>query len=128
MPLRKVIGGLIVYLLVGALYVFVHDFGVGFYKAHMGDFMDRGVGIGITAELTFYFFIVVNAAVFFIPGFLAKLVSIALMVGVIMLYFMPDNPVRAMAYSALTSGMSLLALSVRWMVERQISRRWQEAS
>jgi len=128
MPLRKVIAGLSVYLLVGALYVFAHDFAVVFYKAHMGGFTDRGVGIGITAELTFYFFIVVNAAVFFIPGLSAKLVSIALMVSVILLYFLPDNPVRAMAYSALTSVMSLLALSVRWMVERQISRRWQEAS
>jgi hypothetical protein len=127
MPLRKVIAGLSVYLLVGALYVVVHDFAVVFYKAHMGGFTDRGVGIGVTAELTFYFFIVVNAAVFFIPGLSAKLVSIALMVSVILLYFLPDNPVRAMAYSALTSVMSLFALSVRWMVEQQISRRWQEA-
>ncbi|PCR98144.1 hypothetical protein CP336_00550 [Pseudomonas fluorescens] len=127
MPVRKVIVGLPVYLLVGALYFFVHDFGVVFYKAHMGGFTDRGVGTGITAELTFYFFIVVNAAVFFMPWHSIKLGLIAVMVGVIMLYFLPDNPVRAMAYSALTSVMSLLALSVRWMVEQQISRRWQEA-
>ncbi|WP_024652732.1 hypothetical protein [Pseudomonas syringae] len=118
----KIIAGLIAYLLVVVLYFFVHDYGVDFYKTHMGGFTARGVGVGITAELTFYFFIFVNFIVFWIPRILFKLFVIGLMVGVVLLYFLPENPVRAMAYGALTGSMSIVAIVARLMAERLISR------
>ena len=120
----KIVVGLIIYLLVGVLYFFVHDYGVDFYKTHMGGFTARGVGIGVTAELTFYFFIFINLIVFLVPKLAIKLVLLGAMVGIVLLYFLPENPVRAMAYSGLTSSMSLLALVSRLMADRLISRRW----
>lgn len=50
----KIFVGWVVYLLVGVFYFAVHDYGVDFYKTHMGGFTARGVGVGITAELTFF--------------------------------------------------------------------------
>jgi hypothetical protein len=119
----KILAGLVIYLLVGVLYFFVHDYGVALYKSHMGGFTARGASIGITAELTFYFFIFVNMVVFALPKLTAKILAIAFMVAVVLFYFLPENPVRAMAYSGLTSSMSLLALIARSTVERLISRR-----
>lgn len=119
----KNLAGLFIYLLVGVLYFFVHDFGVAFYKLHMGGFTARGVSIGIAAELTFYFFILINLVVFALPKLASKIVVIVFMVAVILFYFLPENPVRAMAYSGLTSSMSLLALVGHSLVDRVISRR-----
>jgi hypothetical protein len=115
--------GVGVYLLVGGFYFLLHDYGVAFYKLHMGGFTARGASIGITAELTFYFFILVNMVVFVLPKLAAKIVAIVFMVAVVLFYFLPENPVRAMAYSGLTSSMSLLALVARSIVDRLISRR-----
>jgi len=115
--------GLIIYLLVIALYFIVHDYGVVFYKTHMGGFTARGVAIGGTAELTFYFFIFVNIVVFVMPMLVAKIVPIVLMVAIVLFYFLPENPVRAMAYSGLTFSMSILALVTRLIVDRQMPQR-----
>ena len=123
----KIIAGLVVYLLVGVLYFFVHDYGVAFYKLHSGGFTARGASIGITAELTFYFFILMNMVVFVLPKLAAKIIAIVFMVAVILFYFLPENPVRAMAYSGLTSSMSLLALVARSVVDRLISRRYSSS-
>ena len=57
----RCLAGLTIYLLVDVLYFFVHDYGVACYKLHMGGFTARGAAIGITAELTFYFFILALA-------------------------------------------------------------------
>lgn len=119
----KILAGLVIYLLVGVLYFFVHDYGVAVYKLHMDGFTARGASIGITAELAFYFFILVNTVVFVLPKLAAKIVAIVFMVAVILFYFLPGNPVRAIAYSGLTSSMSLLALVARSIVDRLISRR-----
>ncbi|WP_238541195.1 hypothetical protein [Pseudomonas sp. GM18] len=117
----KVLVGAVIYLLVGVLYFYVHDIGVVYYKSHVG-FTDRGVAIGGTAELTFYFFILINFIVFFIPKVLLKLLVIAGMLGVVLFYFLPDNPVRAFAYGGLTTSMSVLALVLRLKIERWRSR------
>ncbi|MCD5989322.1 hypothetical protein KDX30_15600 [Pseudomonas sp. CDFA 553] len=118
----KIFVGWVVYLLVGVLYFAVHDYGVDFYKTHMGGFTARGVGVGITAELTFYFFILTNFVIFWIPKILVKLLVIGLMVGTVLLYFLPENPVRAIAYGVITGTMSMVAIVARLMAERLISR------
>ncbi|MCO8309920.1 hypothetical protein [Pseudomonas mandelii] len=117
----KVFVGFVIYLLVGVLYFYVHDIGVVYYKSHVG-FTDRGAAIGGTAELTFYFFILANFIVFFVPKVLLKLLVIAVMLSVVLFYFLPDNPVRAFAYGGLTTSMSLLALVLRLIIERWRSK------
>ncbi|WP_242489533.1 hypothetical protein [Pseudomonas sp. TH06] len=117
----KVIIGAAIYLLVGFLYFYVHDVGVVYYKLHVG-FTDRGAAIGGVAELVFYFFIFVNFIIFFIPRVLFKLLGIAVMLSVVLFYFLPDNPVRAFAYGGLTTSMSFLAFVLRLNFERWHSR------
>ena len=124
----KITFGAIAYVLVIVLYVFVHDIGVSFYKERMGGFTARGVAIGITAELMFGFFIFINVVVFVLPRMALKFATIALMVAIVLFYFLPENPVRAMAYSMLTGGMSVIALFTRSLVHRLIVRRWLRAS
>lgn len=110
--------GAVIYLLVGVLYFYVHDIGVVYYKSHMG-LTDRGAAIGGAAELTFYFFTLANFIVFFVPKVLLKLLVIAVMLSVVLFYFLPDNPVRAFAYGGLTTSMSLLALVFRLIIEKK---------
>lgn len=61
----KALLGLIVYVLVGIIYFFVHDYSVALYKSYVGGFASSGVAVGGTAELMFYLFIFVNSIVFY---------------------------------------------------------------
>lgn len=114
--------GLIIYVLIGVIYFFVHDYSVALYKAYVGGFTSSGVAVGGTAELMFYLFIFVNSIVFFIPRIIRKCVLLVLMVALVMVYFLPEHPIRALAYSGLTFSMSVLALVIRLWVDRQSFR------
>jgi cytochrome b subunit of formate dehydrogenase len=76
----------------------------------------------------FGFFIFINVVVFVLPRMALKFATIVLMVAIVLFYFLPENPVRAMAYSMLTGGMSVIALFTRSLVHRLIVRRWLRAS
>ena len=114
--------GLVVYIVVGVLYFFVHDYGVALYKTYAGGFTARGVSIGGTAELMFYLFIFVNGVVFFMPTLFSKFVPLVLMVALVLIYFLPEHPIRAMAYSGLMFSMGVLAIVMRSWAERQSFR------
>ena len=42
--------------------------------------------------------------------------------GIVLLYFLPENPVRAIAYGVITGTMSMVAIVARLMAERLISQ------
>jgi len=116
------VAGLIAHLIVCALYVPLHNYGVDVYISMFGGLTSRGVGIGMTNELMFYFFVLVNGIVFFVPGVKYKLGVVFLMAALILFYFLPRYPVRAMAYSVLGVFLSVAAIGVRIKLEHLFGR------
>jgi hypothetical protein len=108
--------GLVIYLLVFVLFFFMHDYSVRLYEAYVG-FTSRGVSIGGSAELMFYLFVFVNGFVFFMPTLVSKFVLLVFMVALVLFYFLPEHPIRGMAYSTWTFSMSVLALVIRSWIE-----------
>jgi len=116
------VAGLIAHLIVCVLYVPLHNYGVDVYISMFGGLTSRGVGIGMTNELMFYFFVLVNCIVFFVPRVKYKLGVVLLMAALILFYFLPRYPVRAMAYSVFGAFLSVAAIGVRIKLEQVFAR------
>ena len=121
--MQRLLIGMAVYVAVGTLSIYVHDYGVGVYQTYMGGFTARGVGIGMATHSARYLFLIMNIFVFAIPNLHAKLITIMATAIFLLWYFLPAHPVRAMAYSGFTVSMSIFALVARAGIERLFSRR-----
>lgn len=121
--MQRLLIGIAVYVAVGRLSIYVHDYGVGVYQTYMGGFTARGVGIGMATHSARYLFLIMNILVFAISNLHAKLITIMATAIFLLWYFLPSHPVRAMAYSGFTVSMSIVALVARAGIERLFSRR-----
>lgn len=121
MNVRRLVG-LLPHLIVCALYVPLHNYGVDVYIDLYGGLTSRGIGIGMTSELMVQYFVVMNAVVFFTPKFKFKLISIFLMLTIILYYFLPHYPVRAMAYTMMGSSLTLAAIFISQLFDRLFFR------
>ncbi|WP_306287214.1 hypothetical protein [Pseudomonas sp. MD195_PC81_125] len=65
----------------------------------------------------FTFFLGVNLIVALIPGLVAKLAILFLMVGFILLWMLPDNPLRALFYGVAQGCVTLLAILTTQVIE-----------
>lgn len=119
----RFLAGISIYASLLIFSVYVHDYGVGRYQAYMCGFTARGVGIGMATHSARYLFLLTNIFVFIIPNLYGKLTVITAAVIFMLWYFLPEHPVRAIAYSGFTGCMSIFALVVRAGIERLFSRR-----
>jgi hypothetical protein len=109
-------------------YVFLNDAVVHAYKHLNGGFTSRGVAIGMASYALFYIFLGVNLLAALIPNLTAKLVILALMVGFILLWMLPENPLRALFYGVAQGCVTLLAIlatqviELRWAMRNVASR------
>ena len=56
------------------------------------------------------------------PTLFSKFVPLMLMVALVLFYFLPEHPIRAMAYSGLPFSMGVLAIAMRSWADRQSFR------
>lgn len=109
-------------------YAFLNDAVVHAYKHLNGGFTSHGVAIGMASYALFYIFLGVNLVVALIPSLIAKLVILALMVGFILLWMLPENPLRALFYGVAQGCVTLLAIlatqviELRWALRNATSR------
>lgn len=104
-------------------YVFLNNAVVHAYKHLNGGFTTRGVAIGIASYAMFYIFLGVNFIAALIPSLVAKLVILSLMVGFLLLWMLPDNPLRALFYGVAQGCVTLLAILASQVIElRWVSR------
>jgi hypothetical protein len=114
--------GMAVYVAAGVLSIYIHDYGVGQYQTYMGGFTARGVGIGMATHSARYLFLITNIFVFAIPNLHGKLTTIATTAIFLLWYFLPDHPIRAIAYSGFTVCMSMFALIARAGIDQLFFR------
>ena len=117
MKARRLIG-CIPHLIVCALYIPLHNYGVDVYIDMYGGLTSRGIGIGMTPDLMVQYFVVMNAIAFFVPKLKLKVLSVSLMLGIILYYFLPHYPVRAMAYTSMGGVLTFAAIFAGQLIDR----------
>ncbi|QQZ42019.1 hypothetical protein IF690_00305 [Pseudomonas sp. SK3(2021)] len=108
---------LIVHALGCGAYAFLNNAVVVVYKGLNGGFTTRSVAIGIASYALFYIFLTVNLLIALIPNLVVKLGLLCLMVGFILLWMLPDNPIRALFYGVAQGCITLLAILVTQVIE-----------
>jgi hypothetical protein len=104
-------------------YVILNDAVVQAYKAFNGGFTTRGVAIGGASHALFYIFITLNLIVALIPSLLAKLLLMSLMVGLILLWMLPDNPLRALFCGVAQGSVTFMAILTAQVIELRWAQR-----
>ena len=110
--------GLVPHLIVCVIYVPLHNYGVDLYIDMYGGLTSRGVGIGMTPDLMVQYFVLMNAITFFIFNIKLKLVFVAFMLALILFYFLPHYPVRAMAYTLMGGILTFSAIFAGQLIDR----------
>ncbi|UVM38717.1 hypothetical protein LOY28_29135 [Pseudomonas sp. B21-017] len=115
-------------------YAFLNDAVVSAYKVLNGGFTSHGVGIGMASYALFYIFLAMNLVVALVPNLMVKLLLLSVMVGFILLWMLPENPLRALFYSVAQGCVTLLAIlatqviELRWVQRTFIHRVGQSPS
>jgi len=121
--MTRIAAGLLVHFFACVVYVVVNYYGVSLYKVSFGGLTSRGASIGIAMYMIFYLFVFANLLVAIIPRLFFKFSIVVLMVSMILLYLLPLYPIRAVAYSILTGGLTALAIWVAGKFERFLLAR-----
>lgn len=102
--------GLAVHSLACAIYIVMNGYAVPAYKQLVGGLTSRGVAIGMAMYLIFYFFVSLNLVLVFIQRQAIQFRLVVLMMLAILFYLLPQYPIRGLAYSALTGGLTVCAI------------------
>lgn len=121
--MTRVMVALLVHFAACVAYVVLNYYGVSLYKYLFAGLTSRGVSIGIAMYLVFYLFVIVNLIVALVPKISVKSIVVCFMVAAILIYLLPLYPVRAVAYSILTGGLTALAIFVSGKAEKLILQR-----
>lgn len=114
--------GLVVHGMACIFYIVLNGFAVPAYKALVGGLTSRGVAIGMGMYLVFYFFVFLNFVLVFIHRLAVKFgVAIFMMVS-ILVYLLPQYPVRAVAYCALAGSLTVFAILLTRALDAAFTR------
>jgi hypothetical protein len=117
---------LVIHGMACVLYIVLNGLAVPVYKTLVGGLTSRGVAIGLGMYLVFYFFVFLNIVLVFIHRLAAQFGLAIFMMVSILIYLLPQYPVRAMAYCALAGGLTISAILVTRVLNAAVVR-WQTA-
>lgn len=121
--MARIAVGLFVHFCACVAYVVLNYYGVSLYKYLFGGLTSRGASIGIAMYMVFYLFIAVNLFVSLVPKAAVKWGALMIMVALILIYLLPDYPVRAFAYGVLSGSLTALAILVASKVNNSLLQR-----
>ncbi|WP_433885696.1 hypothetical protein [Pseudomonas vranovensis] len=120
-PYRLAIA-LVVHLLAIVTYLWLHNTGMTMYRQMAGGLMSRGVAIGMGMYLIFYFVVLMNLAIALVPRLKWRLLLAAAIPAAILLYLLPQHPLRAMFCSVLGLSTALAAVGANQLIMYALSR------
>lgn len=91
-------------------YTLLNNFAADWYISTYGGLTSRGVNIRLTSKFLYEFFLVFNAVLALIPVLRVKLILWAIWVGLILLWMLPDHPLRALLYGIGQGTFTLTAI------------------
>ncbi|ROL67467.1 hypothetical protein [Pseudomonas vranovensis] len=120
-PYRLAIA-LVVHLLAIVTYLWLHNTGMTMYRQMAGGLMSRGVAIGMGMYLIFYFVVLMNLAIALVPRLKWRLLLAAAIPAAILLYLLPQHPLRALFCSVLGLSTALAAVGANQLILYALSR------
>lgn len=120
-PYRLAIA-LIVHVLAIVTYLLLHNTGMTMYRQMAGGLMSRGVAIGMGMYLIFYFVVLMNLVIALVPRLKWRLLLAAAIPATILLYLLPQHPLRALFCSVLGFSTALAAIGANQLILHLLSK------
>ncbi|CAI8964244.1 MULTISPECIES: hypothetical protein [Pseudomonas] len=120
-PYRLAIA-LTVHVLAIVTYLLLHNTGMTMYRQMAGGLMSRGVAIGMGMYLIFYFVVLMNLVIALVPRLKWRLLLAAAIPAAILLYLLPQHPLRALFCSVLGFFTALAAIGANQLVLHLLSK------
>lgn len=86
--------------------------GFHFYTALFGAPFARGAALGLAVQLIFIVFILTNILIALISSMKAKAVLACMLAAAVLIYLIPEHPLRGLFFAGLSGGLSLVAIYV----------------
>lgn len=80
------------------------------YLRFVGPMVSRGVDVGIAMQLLLFLLVLVNLVMVCVQGVGKRIALAAMMIAVALVYLLPHFPLRAIAFSVVGGGVTLLAV------------------
>ncbi|WP_429505536.1 hypothetical protein [Pseudomonas sp. 2835] len=103
-------------------YLWLHNTGMTMYRQMAGGLMSRGVAIGMGMYLIFYFVVLMNLVIALVPRLKWRLLLAAAIPAAILLYLLPQHPLRALFCSVLGLSTALAAIGANQLILYALSR------
>lgn len=111
------------HLIACLIYPILSDIGLQLYTALFGPPFARNVGIGLASQLVFFSFIFTNFIIVFISNIKLKIVVSLIQIACVLLYLLPQHPLRAVFFASISFGLTLLAITAANRLMRSTERR-----
>ncbi|MNF27893.1 hypothetical protein D3C85_376860 [compost metagenome] len=92
------------------LFPVVTTLGFQLYTVLFGAPFARGVAIGLAAQLIFIVFALTNGLIALVSGMKAKVALAVVLVVAVLVYLLPEHPLRALFFAGLSGGLSFSAI------------------
>ncbi|MNH34245.1 hypothetical protein D3C79_948250 [compost metagenome] len=103
-------------------YLLLHNTGMTMYRQMAGGLMSRGVAIGMGMYLIFYFVVLMNLVIALVPRLKWRLLLAAAIPATILLYLLPQHPLRALFCSVLGVSTALAAIGANQLILHLLSK------
>lgn len=92
------------------LFPVVTTLGVQLYTVLFAAPFARGVAIGLAVQLIFIVFALTNGLIALVSGMKAKVALASVLVVAVLVYLLPEHPLRALFFAGLSGGLSFSAI------------------
>ncbi len=107
---RRLLLNFALHALACVLFVLLNDYAVSYYKQQFGGFTARGVAAGMVAWGAWYLLMIFSVPIALFLRLRVRLLLTLVQALLILYWLLPEHPVRALFYSSLNGGLTLLAV------------------
>ncbi|WP_313239175.1 hypothetical protein [Stutzerimonas kunmingensis] len=107
---RKIVTTLACHIVVCLLFPLAVTLGFKAYVAIWGAPASRGVALGLAVQLIFAALVLANVVIALVENIRAKVFITAVLVVANLAYLLPQHPLRALFFSGLSGGLTLVAI------------------
>lgn len=104
--------------------------GFDLYRQQVGPPLARGVGVGLATMLVFYTFVFFNLLMVAIPRLVIRWALTGLLAVLVLVYFNPHHPVRALGFTAVCLALCAAAILLTGPLTALLQvalQRWRRA-
>lgn len=105
-----VMSRLILHVAACVAYPFLNYCVYSLYHEFFGPMVSRGVNVGLAMQLLLFLLVLVNLMIICVQGLGRRIAMVVGMIAVALIYLLPYFPLRAIAFSVVGGGITLVAV------------------